>query len=138
MLQCTISIGVASALAYRLYEDATSAILIDVTFGGIGLPGMLAFLGLATKTCPKEAEGTFFALLMSLYNGGVQGSQIVSGWLYDALGYMWLILLSAACTALYGRLMPLVRVEQIEALAAAPDAAEDPPSSRAGTDRTGS
>jgi predicted MFS family arabinose efflux permease len=138
MLQVAIGIGVASTLAYLLYQDATSAILIDVTFGGIGMLGTLAFLDLATKACPKEAEGTCFALLMSLYNGGVQGSQIVGGWLYDSLGYTWLILLSAVCTALCWLLLPLVDVERIEALAAAPDAAGGPPSSRAGTDRTGS
>jgi MFS family permease len=138
MLQVAIGIGVASTLAYLLYQDATSAILIDVTFGGIGMLGTLAFLDLAAKACPKEAEGTCFALLMSLCNGGVQGSQIVGGWLYDSLGYTWLILLSAACTALCWLLLPLVDVERIEALAAAPDAAGGPPSSRAGTDRTGS
>jgi hypothetical protein len=36
----------------------------------------LAFLDLAAKACPKHAEGTFFALLMSVYNLGVQGSQV--------------------------------------------------------------
>jgi predicted MFS family arabinose efflux permease len=71
---------------------------------------------------------------MSLYNGGVQGSQIVGGWLYDSLGYTWLILLSATCTALCWLLVLLVRVEQIEALAAAPDLTGEPPISRPGDD----
>jgi MFS family permease len=138
MLQISIGIGVASTLAYLLYRDAFSALLIDVTFGGIGMLGTLAFLDLAAKACPKEAEGTVFALLMSLNNGGVQGSQILGGWLFDALGYRWLILLSATCTALCWLLVPLVRVEQIEFLAAAPDPSERPPISRAGTDMNGS
>ncbi len=64
MLNISIGIGVASTLAYLLYRDATSALLIDVTFGGIGMLGTLAFLDLAAKACPKEAEGTVFALLM--------------------------------------------------------------------------
>jgi predicted MFS family arabinose efflux permease len=134
MLHISIGIGVASTLAYLLYQDAISAILIDVTFGGIGMIGTLAFLDLAAKACPKQAEGTFFALLMSLYNGGVQGSQIIGGWLYESLGYTWLILISAAFTALCWLLVPLVRVEQIEAHAAAPDVAEGTPSSGAGFD----
>jgi MFS family permease len=138
LLRMSIGIGVASTLAYLLYKGVVSAVLIDVTFGGIGMLGTLAFLDLAAKACPKEAEGTCFALLMSLYNGGVQGSEIVGGWLYDSLGYTRLILLSAACTALCWLLLPLVPVEQIEALAAAPDVAEGPPGSRAGTNRTGS
>jgi MFS family permease len=138
LLRMSIGIGVASTLAYLLYKGVVSAVLIDVTFGGIGMLGTLAFLDLAAKACPKETEGTCFALLMSLYNGGVQGSEIVGGWLYDSLGYTRLILLSAACTALCWLLLPLVPVEQIEALAAAPDVAEGPPGSRAGTNRTGS
>ena len=53
----SIGIGVASTLAYLLYQDALSAMLIDVTFGGIGMIGTLAFLDLAAKACPKQAEG---------------------------------------------------------------------------------
>ena len=121
MLQMSIGIGVASILAYLLYQDALSALLIDVTFGGIGMIGTLAFLDLAAKACPKQAEGTFFALLMSIYNGGVQGSEVIGGWLYETVGYTPLILMSAACTALCWLLLPMVHVEQIEAHTAAPD-----------------
>jgi MFS family permease len=137
MLRLSIGIGVASTLAYLLYQGVVSAILIDVTFGGIGMIAMLAFLDLAAKACPRQAEGTFFALLMSIYNGGVQGSEIIGGWLYETLGYTWLILISATFTALCWLLVPLVRVEQIEAHAAAPDVAEGPSSSGAGADMTG-
>jgi MFS family permease len=131
-LRVSIGIGVASTLAYLLYQDVVSAILIDVTFGGIGMLGTLAFLDLAAKACPKQAEGTCFALLMSLYNGGAQGAEILGGWLYETLGYPWLILLSAAFTALCWLLAPLVRVEQIEAHGAAPGVTEvaPPPASR--------
>jgi predicted MFS family arabinose efflux permease len=121
MLQMSIGIGVASTLAYLLYQGALSAMLIDVIFGGIGMIGTLAFLDLAAKACPKQAEGTFFALLMSIYNGGVQGSEVVGGWLYETVGYTQLILVSAACTALCWLLIPVVHVEQIEAYATTPD-----------------
>jgi MFS family permease len=124
MLQMSIGIGVASTLAYLLYRDAISALFIDVTFGGVGMIGTLAFLDLAAKACPKQVEGTFFALLMSIYNGGVQGSEVIGGWLYETVGYTRLILISAACTALCWLLIPVVHVEQIEARAANPDVAE--------------
>jgi MFS family permease len=124
ILNVSIGIGVTSTLAYLAYKDATSAIVIDVMYGGIGMIATLSFLDLAARACPKQAEGTFFALLMSIYNGGVQGAQITGGWLYDTLGYTWLILISAAFTALCWLLVPLVRIEQIEARAAAPDVAE--------------
>jgi predicted MFS family arabinose efflux permease len=75
----------------------------------------LAFLDLAAKSCPRRVEATFFALLMSVYNGGSQGSEIVGGYLYDWLGYMPLVLISTVFTALAWLLVPLVHVERIEA-----------------------
>jgi hypothetical protein len=57
LLRMSIGIGVASTLAYLLYQGALSAMLIDVTFGGIGMLGTLVFLNLAAKACPKQVEG---------------------------------------------------------------------------------
>jgi|SRR5581483_3898600 len=114
LLNGAIGIGVASTLAYLAYRGRTSAILIDVSFGCIGRIATLAFLDLAARACPKQAEGTFFALLMSLYNAGVQGSTIVGGWLYDALGYTPLILISATCTALCWVIVPFMHVDRFE------------------------
>jgi hypothetical protein len=54
---------------------------------------------------------------MSIYNGGVQLSQNVGGRLYDLVGFNTLILISAGFTALCWFLLPLVRVEEIEAQA---------------------
>jgi predicted MFS family arabinose efflux permease len=64
-------------------------------------------------------EGTFFALLMSVYNAGMQGSQVVGGYLYDALGFTPLVLISAAATALILVMVPVLRVSEIEARARA-------------------
>jgi MFS family permease len=138
MPQFAIGVGVTSTLAYLLYRYVLSAILIDVAYEGIGTLGTLASPDLAPKACPKQAEGMVFALFMSLDNGSVQRSRIVGGWLYDAFGYAWLILLSAACTALCWLLVPLVRVEQVAALAAAPDLTRGPPVSYTGDHRMGS
>ena len=74
----------------------------------------LAFLDLAAKACPKHAEGTFFALLMSVYNLGTQGSQVTGGYLYDYIGYTPLVLISAAMTAAAWLLVPLVNIPEIE------------------------
>jgi predicted MFS family arabinose efflux permease len=117
LVNLAIGIAVVSTLAYLLYRSATSALVIDVTFGCIGMITQLAFLDLAAKSCPRRIEGTFFALLMSVYNGGVQGSQIVGGYLYDYVGYTSLVLISAAATALTFVLVPLVQIDRIEARA---------------------
>lgn len=122
-----IAIAVAGTLAYLWYRDATRAVVIEIAFGCIGMITQLAFLDLAARACPARAEGTFFALLMSVYNAGVQGSQIVGGYLYDALGYQTLVVISAAATALTFALLPFVDIAAIDRRAhAATSAAADP------------
>jgi MFS family permease len=117
LINLSIGIGVVSTLAYLLYRDPWSALAIDVIFGGVGMITQLAFLDLAAKSCPRRVEATFFALLMSVFNGGAQGSQVVGGHLYDWLGYTLLVLISAAFTALAWLLVPLVKIDRIEARA---------------------
>jgi MFS family permease len=109
-----IGIGVAGTLAYLAYKDWKSAMVIDTLFGGLSMIVQLAFLDLAAKACPKHAEGTFFALLMSVYNLGTQGSQVTGGYLYDWMGYTPLVLISAAMTAAAWLLVPLVNIPEIE------------------------
>ena len=117
LINLSIAIGVVSTLAYLLYRGPWSAVAIDVTFGGVGMITQLAFLDLAAKSCPRRVEATFFALLMSVFNGGAQGSQVVGGHLYDWLGYTPLVLISSAFTALSWLLVPLVKIDRIEARA---------------------
>jgi len=119
LINVSIGIAVVATLAYLLYRDAASAMLIDTLFGGAAMITQLAFLDLAAKACPKHVEATFFALLMSVYNGGSQLSQNVGARLYDELGYVPLVLLSASLTALAWLLVPLVKIDRIEAKARA-------------------
>jgi MFS family permease len=114
ILNSAIGVGVVSTLGYLGYVGPYSAIVLDAAFGAVGMVATLAFLDLAAKACPKQAEGTFFALLMSVYNGGAQLSQIIGGWLYDQVGYSNLILISAAFTALCWFLVPLLKLEELE------------------------
>jgi len=101
------------------YNDQWSAIVIDTTFGGIGMITQLAFMDLAAKACPKHAEGTFFALLMSVYNVGTQGSQVFGGYVYQWTSYSTLVWISAAMTGAAYLLLPLVNIPEIEARARA-------------------
>jgi MFS family permease len=119
LIRLAITLAVIGTLAYLLYRGPASAVVIDVLFGGVGMITQLAFLDLAAKACPRDVEATFFALLMSVYNGGVQISQVTGGYLYDWLGYTPLVLVSAALTAAAFLLVPLVRIPRIESRAAA-------------------
>lgn len=118
LVNAAIGLGVAGTLAYLLYRGPVSAAIIEAAFGGASMIAQLAFLDLAAKACPRRVEATFFALLMSVYNGGTQGAQVVGGHLYDWLGYTPLVLVSATATAAAWLLVPLVRIDRIEARAA--------------------
>ena len=112
-----IGVGTLATLGYLLYRDPASAVVIELLFGCVGMMTQLAFLDLAAKACPRGVEATFFALLMSVYNLGTQGSQITGGYLYDWFGYTPLVLVSAGMTMLALALVPLVRIDRIEATA---------------------
>jgi MFS family permease len=117
LIPLAIGIGVAGTLTYLLYRGRWSALAIDTLFGGIAMITQLAFLDLAARACPRHAEATFFALLMSVYNGGAKVSEIAGGYLYDAVGLAPLVMISAGMSALAWLLVPLVRIDEIEARA---------------------
>ena len=93
-----ISIGFSAAwtLIYLLYRGPWSGAVIDFTYGWVYMVTTLALLDLAARACPTHVEGAFFALLMSVYNAGIQGSQWTGGHLYDFVGFEWLVLISPA------------------------------------------
>ncbi|HET7876126.1 MAG TPA: MFS transporter [Methylomirabilota bacterium] len=122
VINLAIAIAVVGTLGYLLYRGPYSAIVIELLFGCAGMITQLAFLDLAAKACPRRVEATFFALLMSVFNAGIQASQNVGARLYTALGgglsgFNQLVLISAAATAVVWLLLPLVRIERIEARA---------------------
>jgi MFS family permease len=125
LMVLSIAVGVVGTLAYLFYNDPWSAVVIDTTFGGIGMITQLVFLDLAAKACPRHAEGTFFALLMSVYNLGMQGSQVFGGYLYQWTSYSTLVWISAAMTGAAYFLLPLVNIPEIEARARAAGPAPD-------------
>jgi MFS family permease len=114
LINLSIGLGVVGTLAYLGYRGTASALVIEPVYGVVAMLTQLAFLDLAAKGCPRRVEATFFALLMSVYNLGTQGSQVVGGHLYDALGLQPLILISAAATAATWLLVPLVRIDRVD------------------------
>ncbi len=111
LIHFAIAAGVVSTLAYLGYRSEASAIALSLIFGAVAMFIQLTFLDLAAKACPKRVEATFFALLMSIYNGAVQISQITGGWLYDQLGFTPLIFISAGFTAMCWFLVPFLKLD---------------------------
>jgi predicted MFS family arabinose efflux permease len=117
LINLSIGLATVGTLAYLVYGDWVSALIIDVLFGCIGMITRLSILDLAAKSCPSHIEATFFAFLMSGYNGGTQISEIVGARLYDTYGYTPLVLVSATTTAAVWLLVPFVWIDRIEAKA---------------------
>ncbi len=117
LINVSIGLTVLSTLAYLVYRGPWSAAITDTLFGCVAMATQLAFLDLAAKSCPRHVEATFFALLMSVYNGGMQGAEIAGGYMYDRIGYVPLVLISAGFTALAWLFVPLVEIDRIEARA---------------------
>jgi MFS family permease len=113
----SIGASVVGTLAYFFYLGKPSAVVITLLFGAVGIATQLAFLDLAAKACPRRAEATFFALLMSVYNLGTRSSEWTGAHLYDLLGYTPLVLISTAFTAAAWLLVPLVPIDAIQAAA---------------------
>ncbi len=117
LLVSTIGACTVGTFAYLGYRGPLSAVVIDTLYGVVGMLIQLSLLDLSAKACPRRGEGTFFALLMSIFNGSSQLSTNVGGRLYDGLGFGPLVVISAVTTALSLLLVPLVNVERIEAAA---------------------
>lgn len=113
LLCVMISISALSQLGYLLYRDHTSAIMIDFSFGVIAIATQLAFFDVAARSCPPQIEGTCFAVLMSLYAAGQQGSGVVGSYLYEWLGFTPLVLVSALTTALVLVMLPQLPILEV-------------------------
>ena len=116
-LVLAIGLTAVSTFGYLVYVGPRSAVVLDFLNGIISMMTQLVLLDLAAKACPPHVEGTFFALLMSVYNAGLQGSRIVGGHLYPHVGFDGLVYISAATTALVLVIVPWLRVGAIEARA---------------------
>ena len=114
LIYFAVAAGVIATLAYLGYRSERSAVVLSLLFGSVSMFIQLTFLDLAARACPKQVEATFFALLMSVYNGAIQLSQITGGWLYGQVGFTRLIFVSAAFTALCAPLVPLLKLEELE------------------------
>lgn len=109
LLHAIIITGIVSTLAYLFFNDKTSAFAVTAFANIIYVVAFLGILTLAAKACPKHAEGTVFALLMSVSNGGTQLGSIIGSSLYEWVGYSWLVILSATFTAAMWFFLPLIK-----------------------------
>ncbi len=71
------------------------ALASNILFGMVNTLIFLTLLNLAAKISPQYAGGTIFAFLMSVFNLGLMGSDVLGGFLFSIIGLKPLILISA-------------------------------------------
>ena len=124
LLRFTVILGTIATVTYLLIvppfvgslpvSPAVFIIMTGIIFGSLGMICHLALLNLSALACPKLAEGTIFAALMSVFNLGSFGSRLFGGWLYDQVGMMPLICISAVFTAACWFLIRVIDTGAIE------------------------
>jgi len=109
-----VILSAVGTLAYLLYRGPIAAFIIEASFGILAMVTRLALFDLAARSCPIGVEGTFFAGLMTVYAFGQQGSDVIGGYIYGTLGYVPLVVISAAATALVLVMFPYIPFQRLQ------------------------
>jgi predicted MFS family arabinose efflux permease len=110
LLAAGIVLSAASSLLFLGYRSPLSAVVIQAASGLLGIIISVALMDLAARATPRGGEAMAYSLLMSAFNLGLTGSDILGARLYDRhyVGLPALIGLSAATTALTLLAVPLI------------------------------
>jgi MFS family permease len=122
LLNFSILIGTVTTAAFLLLRGEASAAVINFASGAAAMVAFVATLSLAADYCPKRAEGFAFALLASILNLSSAASNNIGSFLYEHAFHNRLsplIIVSAAATAAIFLLVPLLRLGDKAAGAAA-------------------
>lgn len=112
LLKGIVITGAVTTLAYLLFADALSGFIVTIVTSAVYVWAFLGTLTIAAKVCPKNAEGTVFALLMSFLNLGDSVGGIIGGKMYEWWGYNWLVIVSTILISATWFLIPLVKVKE--------------------------
>lgn len=116
LLPGAIVLSAVSALLFLGYHSHVSALVVQGVSGFLGIFASVALMDLAARTTPAGGEAMGYSLLMSAFNLGLTGSDILGAWLYSRfhLPFAALVWISAGTTLLA---LPLMRLIPAEALA---------------------
>lgn len=113
LLNMAVGLNVLSTLGLIFMHDETSAVLVYAFVGFTSIMASLGVLELAARSCPAGAEGTSYALLVSVYNLCTRPGFIIGSILWDrGWSFAVLVLMGTALTAVCWILIPLLKLEQ--------------------------
>ena len=115
LLNLAVGLTSLATLGLLFIQDAPSAILVSLFFGFFAMIATLGVLEIAARSCPVGAEGSVFAIMMSVYQLSLQPGPILGGYLYDrGMPVSALVIISAVATMLCWFLIPLLKLDQLE------------------------
>ena len=89
LIHGAIACGIVSTLAYGGLSGERSAAGISLGVGFAYMTGSLVLFDVSARSCPLQAAGTTFALLMGLSNFGFSLSAALGGYFYETWSRWW-------------------------------------------------
>jgi Na+/melibiose symporter-like transporter len=97
VLRIAIIMRMFAIASYVFAIDKFTSICIAIFTGFCSEITNLAILHLAAKSCPKNIEGTLFALFVSCVNFGAAAGDWLGSMIYEYIGFIPLIIISVVC-----------------------------------------
>jgi Na+/melibiose symporter-like transporter len=94
VLRIAIVMRMFAVASYLFAIDKTTSICVAIFTGFCSEITNLALLHLAAKSCPKNIEGTLFALFVSCLNFGSATGDWLGSMIYEHLGFITLIIIA--------------------------------------------
>lgn len=115
LLPGAIILSALASLLFLGYHSHSSALWVQGFSGFLGIFASVALMDLAARTTPVGGEALGYSLLMSAFNLGLTGSDILGAWAYGQfhLSFSTLVWVSAGTTLLA---LPLIKLIPKDAL----------------------
>ncbi|CAF3774426.1 unnamed protein product [Rotaria sp. Silwood1] len=94
VLRIAIIMRIFAIASYLFAIDKLTSIFVAIITGFCSEITNLALLNLAAKSCPKNIEGTLFALFVSCVNFGAATGDWLGSYIYEYLGFIPLIIIA--------------------------------------------
>ena len=94
VLRIAIVMRMFAVASYLFATDRITSICVAIFTGFCSEITNLALLHLAAKSCPKNIEGTLFALFVSCVNFGAATGDWLGSMIYEYLGFIALIIIA--------------------------------------------
>ncbi|MHA1738533.1 MAG: MFS transporter [Candidatus Heimdallarchaeota archaeon] len=112
LLYFTVGFGAFSTLWYLYIPNQWWLLGYAIVLGTVGAVSHLVIMAYVAKITPEGYEALVFAGLCSVLNLGSMGSGYIGGFLYDSIGYNWLVIISASFTLCCLFFIPKLKLEK--------------------------